>query len=542
MIKSNKNSFIERSNNIHNYKYDYSLVNYVNNASKVEIICPKHGIFLKTPVKHINSKQGCPDCSIINTHNLQRKNIIDFINESNIIHNHKYDYSLVEYKINREKVKIICSIHGIFEQTPSNHLNGKGCVYCGGTSKLDTNLFIHKSKMIHGDKYDYSLVDYENTQTKVKIICSIHGIFEQLPNNHLSKEQGCYKCLGMISDTNSFIDICSKMHNNKYDYSLVKYDNITSKVDIICPEHGIFSQRCDSHRNGSGCIKCSNNGISKEEVEINDFILSLNINTEIKNRDILDGKELDIYIPNKSIAIEYNGLYWHSEQFVDRKYHLNKTELCESKGIKLIHVFEDEWIYKQDIVKSRLKNILGLTSNKIYARKCIIKSVIYKDVKKFLNENHIQGETKSSINIGLYYNNELISLMTFGKRPMINNFSLELIRFCNKLNTSVIGGANKLLQYFIKTYKPNEIISYADRRWSQGDLYEKLGFEFISNTIPNFSYIINKKRINRLKFQKHILIKDGYDGNKTANQIMLDNNIYRIYDSGNKKYILNIIN
>ena len=221
---------------------------------------------------------------------------------------------------------------------------------------------------------------------------------------------------------------------------------------------------------------------------------------------------------------------------------MNKTELCESKGIKLIHVFEDEWIYKQDIVKSRLKNILGLTSNKIYARKCIIKNVIYKDVKKFLNENHIQGETKSSINIGLYYNNELISLMTFGKRPMINNFSLELIRFCNKLNTSVIGGANKLLQYFIKTYKPNEIISYADRRWSQGDLYEKLGFEFISNTIPNFSYIINKKRINRLKFQKHILIKDGYDGNKTANQIMLDNNIYKIYDSGNKKYILNIIN
>jgi hypothetical protein len=541
MVKINIVDFIERSNKIHGNKYDYSLVDYVNNSTKVKIICPIHGVFLKAPVKHINSKQGCKHCSTVEAHNNQRKDIDIFISESKIIHDNKYDYSLVEYKTNRAKVKIICPEHGVFEQTPSNHLRGRGCMYCGGTSKLDTNLFIYKSKLIHKNNYDYSLVNYINSQTRVKIICPEHGIFEQLPNNHLSKEQGCYKCLGMISDTESFINVCSKIHNNLYDYSLVMYDNITSKVDILCPTHGLFSMRCDSHRNGVGCPKCSNNGISKEEIEINEFILSLGIDTKIKDRTILDGKELDILVPEKNVAIEYNGLYWHSEQYVDKDYHLNKTESCKNKNIKLIHIFEDEWLDKKEIVKSRLRNILGLTKNKIYARNCIIKQVSTKESKVFLNDNHIQGDCKSSVVIGLFYNDELVSLMTFGKRPMIGDNSQELIRFCNKINTTVIGGADRLLKFFIKTYRPKEIISYADRRWSQGDLYEKLKFDFVGNTVPNFFYIINKKRVNRLKFQKHKLVKSGYDKNKTANQIMLENNIYKIYDCGSKRYVLNNI-
>jgi hypothetical protein len=538
MVKNTQEKFIADSIKIHNNKYDYSLVEYVNNSNKVKIICPEHGVFLKTPVKHLNAKQGCPKCSNIKLHNVQRKNTNTFIIEAKKIHNDKYDYSLVDYKKNRIYVKILCPEHGVFEQTPSNHLNGKGCPYCGGTAKLDTNLFIYKSRKIHGDKYDYSLTNYVNSHTKVWIICPKHGVFEQLPNNHLSKEQGCYNCLGKINNTESFISICSKIHNNKYDYSLVYYNDITGKVDIICPEHGIFSQRCDSHRNGIGCPKCSNNGSSKGEHEINDFILSLGLKTKLKNRQIIDGKELDIYIPSHNIAIEYDGLYWHSEEFVDKNYHLNKTELCEKIGIQLIHIFEDEWVYKKDIVKSRLKNILGLTENKIYARKCEIKEVSAKDSKQFLDCNHIQSSVKSTKNIGLYYHNELVSIMTFGRRPMINKYDQELIRFCNKLDTIVVGGANKLLKYFVKTYKPKEIVSYADRRWSQGNLYQQLNFNLIKNTIPNFYYIIDKKRVNRLNYQKHKLIKDGYDKNKTANQIMSDINIKKIYDCGTKKYLI----
>jgi len=314
-------------------------------------------------------------------------------------------------------------------------------------------------------------------------------------------------------------------------------------VTIICPEHGEFEQRVDVHRNGGNCPKCSNGGTSKHELEIKDFIKSLKLKINENERNIIKPLELDIFIPSHNLAIEFNGVYWHSEEYVNSDYHLNKTKLCESKNIKLIHIFEDEWVLKKDIVKSRLKNILGLTENKIYARKCTIKEVSSKETKKFLNNNHIQGNVNSKIRVGLYFNNELVSMMTFGKlRKILGSKSIEnkyeLLRFCNKLDTIVIGGADKLLKYFIKLYEPNEIISYADRRWSQGNLYEKLNFKFIHNTKPNYYYLINKKRENRFNYRKDILVKQGFDINKTEHEIMLERNIYRIYDCGNKKYSL----
>ena len=545
MKKKTTTDFLYEAKKIHGDKYDYSLVNYVNNSSKVSIICPIHGEFEQTPVKHLNNKQGCAKCSNVKTHNLQRKGLTLFIKDAKKIHGDKYDYSLVDYVNNRNKVKIICPIHGEFEQIPSNHLKGKGCLYCGGTSKLDNNLFIKKAKEIHGDKYDYSLVDYKESCEKINIICSEHGVFEQTPNNHLSKKQGCYKCLGEIYDLDSFINICSTIHNGKYDYSLVKYGKITDNITIICPIHGEFEQRCDSHKQGNGCTKCSNNGTSKIEKDINNFLTNLGVNTKTNDRGILNGQELDIFIPSHNLAIEYNGLYWHSEQYVKSNHHLNKTELCEKQNIQLIHIFEDEWLHKQDIVKSRIKNILGLTENKIYARKCVIKEVTSKDTKNFLNYNHIQGNVNSSIRIGLYYDGELVSLMTLGKgrvalgSNVIDN-SYELLRFCNKLDTSVIGGADKLLKHFIKSYQPKEIISYADRRWSNGNLYEKLGFNFIHNSKPNYFYILDKKRKYRFGFRKDILVKQGFQENKSEHEIMLERNIYRIYDCGNKKYVLKI--
>jgi hypothetical protein len=246
-----------------------------------------------------------------------------------------------------------------------------------------------------------------------------------------------------------------------------------------------------------------------------------------------------------NIAIEFDGLYWHSEKKVKNDYHLNKTIECEKKGIQLIHVFEDEWLYKQDIVKSRLSNILGLTPSKIYGRKTEIREVTPKDSKVFLDTNHIQGNVNSSIKLGLYYNDELVSLMTFGTlRKSMGGISkegsYELFRFCNKLDTTVIGGADKLLKHFIKTYNPKEIISYADRRWSQGGLYEKLGFTHIHDSKPNYWYIIGTNREYRFKYRKDVLVKEGFDPSKTEHQIMLERGINRIYDCGNKKYVLSI--
>ena len=186
-------------------------------------------------------------------------------------------------------------------------------------------------------------------------------------------------------------------------------------------------------------------------------------------------------------------------------------------------------------MKFRIKNILGVNGNVIYARNCHIKEVDGHTSNKFLFENHIQGKCASSIKLGLFYNDELISLMTFGKsRHFIGSGKIEweLLRFCNKMDTRVVGGASKLLKHFIKTYNPNEIISYADKRWSDGNLYEVLGFQKYNESKPNYFYIINGKREYRFNYRKSILVKQGYDPNKTEKQIMEERGIPRIYDCG----------
>lgn len=274
-----------------------------------------------------------------------------------------------------------------------------------------------------------------------------------------------------------------------------------------------------------------------------EFIKSIlpNENVIIGDRNLLSPLELDIYIPSKNIAFEYNGLYWHSELKVDYNYHLNKTILCNKKNIRLIHIFEDEWIYSKEIVKSRIKSILGLELKRISASKCKIHEITSKECKQFLTDNHIQGACQSLHQYGLFYKDEMVSVMCFGHlRKNLNNKGgendYELLRFCNKLNTKVIGGASKLLTHFIRDYKPETILSFADRRWSNGDLYEKLGFKWIRDSKPSYFYIVNNKRENRFKYRKSELVKQGFDKDLSEHNIMKNRHIYRIYDCGTKVY------
>ena len=234
-------------------------------------------------------------------------------------------------------------------------------------------------------------------------------------------------------------------------------------------------------------------------------------------------------------------MYWHNSKFKDSNYHLDKLNDCEEKGIKLIQIFEDEWDNKQEITKSRLLNILNLTKRKIFARKTEMREVNSSLSMKFLRENHIQGELGSSIKLGLFYNNELVSLMTFGSlRKNLGQTkkegSWELLRFCNKLNTTVVGGASKLFKNFIENYSPKEVITYADRRWSNGEMYKHLGFNFEENTKPSYFYVANKKRENRFKYRKSELIKQGFNKNISEKEIMEGRNILRIYDCGTKRF------
>ena len=286
--------------------------------------------------------------------------------------------------------------------------------------------------------------------------------------------------------------------------------------------------------------------VSKEEKELVSFIHSIYDKQIIENdRSILNGKELDIYLPDKKIAIEFNGLYWHNELHKDKNYHIDKYNQCLKKGIQLIQIWEDDWNNKNEIVKNIIKSKICDTFIKIGARKCTIKEISHNDCYDFLNKYHLQGNINSSVRLGLYYNDELLEVATFGKlRKIMNskstNNEYELYRLCSKNGYTVIGGFSKMLSYFIKKYNPSNIITYASLDISSGDVYNKCGFKEISITKPGYFWIINNVRQNRFNYTKQKLISMGFDSSLSEDEIMHSLGYYKLYDSGNKKFILTI--
>ncbi|MEM2159553.1 MAG: NUMOD3 domain-containing DNA-binding protein [Candidatus Nitrosotenuis sp.] len=276
-------------------------------------------------------------------------------------------------------------------------------------------------------------------------------------------------------------------------------------------------------------------GTSNLEDEIYQELLVFS-NFEIRRHDksILKNLELDFYIPEKQIAIEVDGLYWHSDLAgYNSLKHLVKTEACEKQGIHLIHIFENEWLYKRDLVISRLKAKLGY-SNKIYARCCTVVEIDARLKKQFLVENHLQGDTVSAVNIALKYQNEIVAVMTLGCPRFSKKHEWELIRYCSIKHTNIVGGASKLFSYFLKTYNPKNIVSYADRRWNTGNLYKSLNFDLIAISSPNYWYFKNTTMFHRMSLQKHKLLKkfDG-DPDKTEWELAQENGFNRIWDCGN---------
>lgn len=308
-MKSNTQQFIKKAVEKHGDRYDYSLVDYINNCTKVKIICKEHGIFEQIPTNHLLKGNGCRRCHI----NKTKLTTKEFIERANKIHENEYDYSLVDYINTETKIKIICKEHGEFEQTPHRHLAGDGCKKCGmiklkdnSHNRLSQEEFIKKANLIHNYRYDYSLVDYKNARTKIEIICKNHGKFEQKPKDHLHQRQGCPQCPTFIS----------KPHQKVVNYL-----------------------------------------IEKELKEHEDFI--------INDRSLISPFELDIYVIRPAIAIEIDGEYWHGK--LDRcrqnKDYIKsredrKNKRCEEKKIKLLR-FTDKEINKDfEKVKEKINNCL----------------------------------------------------------------------------------------------------------------------------------------------------------------------------------------
>jgi len=294
-------------------------------------------------------------------------------------------------------------------------------------------------------------------------------------------------------------------------------------------------------KNGIECNKYY--GQSGPEKEIFDFIREIYTGKIVTNDRKTIGIELDIYLPEKKIAIEFDGLYWHSSKFKSKNFHLDKTMKCEELGIQLFHIFEDEWHNKKDIWKSVLKNALGICDLKIGARKTDVRLVGKEESKRFFEINHLQGSCQHKICYGLYFNDVLVAAMSFGKSRFNKKYDWELLRFCNKLDHVIIGGASRLLNIFRKQHL-GSIVSYANRRWSMGNLYETLKFEQEKISAPNYFYFRTNRCVleSRHKYQKHKLknIENFlFDDATSEQENMLRNGFLAIHDSGNKVYTLN---
>lgn len=281
-------------------------------------------------------------------------------------------------------------------------------------------------------------------------------------------------------------------------------------------------------------------GASRAEEELFE-LLTNELGLEVKRHDrtTIAPLELDLFISSHKLAIEFNGLYWHSARFKPKNYHLQKLEVALSAGIRLIQIFEDEWNLKRELVVSRIKHALGL-SERVHARACELQQVTGQQAAEFFDKNHLQGSAVASVSVGLFFNSELVACASFRRPRFTDEADWELIRYASRAGMTAVGGFSRLLSWFVKTHQPSSILSYADRRWSEGKLYETAGFKLKRVTAPGYSYVINGRRVNRLRLTKANLSKlRGYDSTLTEREnARLLLGAERVWDCGQLVYVL----
>lgn len=470
-------------------------------------------------------------------------------------HGTRFDYSSVEYVNANTEVSVGCRIHGKFPVKPELHRINKngGCPGCTSEARSTSSSqrpAIETFKLLH-PKLTFG--PYTGIHDPLPFICNVHG--NQIRHKASAfYDSGCPLCAAVDqgnrvrmarakTEQQRHAGIIDRSVRDGFEY--LGYHNL--KLHVRCKTHDesfwITSQNHTTQIHG-GCPKCYTKHISAPETEVYNYIKTLSQTAVQSDRTVLKPKELDIYDPESKIAIEFDGLYWHSSGSKEndaesRKKHVHKTDECNKLGIQLFHVFENEWNEKPEIWKSVIQNAYG-QSSKVYARQCEIGAVDSKTARAFCDANHLQGGSNSSIAYGLYHNTVLVSLMTFGP-ARYSDAKYELLRFCNKLGLTVVGGASKLIKHFRKHHS-GSIVSYANKRWSIGNLYDALGFEYLHDSDPCYWYFKtdDSTMFHRSSFMKHKL-KDKletFDPDMSEVDNMYANGYRRIWDSGNKVYIL----
>lgn len=544
--KMNNDEFVRRCKET-NPDLIYPPENFSGTRNPYTAICPVHGPITKTANLFYRTT-GCSKCAAIKRGEKTRIDKKQWIMDCTNIHDGKYDYSSVEFELQSDKVTIICPIHGSFTQRADVHRKGHGCWECRnqsitGVPRLSVDNFLELAAQKHDNKYLYDQNTYTRREDYVTIICPEHGPFEQKAHAHLSG-QGCPQCAILKnndSKRNSIEDFIQQSqfhHADRYDYSKSEYHGVMSKIEIVCREHGSFWQAAGDHMRGYGCPACSaGNYVSKPEKELVEFIRE-NYQGEIRTsvRDLISPQELDIYLPEHNLAIEYCGLYWHSEKAgKNQMYHANKHDECKKKGIRLITIFEDEWVEKTTIVKSTLRHFLGNSPKGIAGRKTEIKQITWDIARAFIDAHHLLGSgTPATYCFGAYYGDTLCGVMTFGSptNEQGEAYVIEMKRYATDGNNNP-GVASKMFKHAIQELNLTKVRAFVDRRWFTGTFKAISGFTEVDVTKPSLWWTDFKTRYHRRKFSH---IRSPGNGKTKSEYLYETERVSRIWDCG--KYVM----
>jgi hypothetical protein len=431
----------------------------------------------------------------------------------------RYDFGQAVYHGALERMTgIVCRDHGKFTQYPAQlRKNGAGCPACGDmvrrAKKRSPQADVIAAAMArHGGFYSYERAAYVNNATKFTVTCPLHGDFSIAPNNHVAGGRGCPACGALkrghrknLGDSarktadakiakfaTKFIEDARVVHGDVYDYSAVRYTGQQEKITIICSDHGPFEQRPEHHvKRAHGCPECSHHR-SKGEAALAKFV-SIFAAIEERNRRVIPPKELDIYVPSASLAVEYCGEYWHASPTADdestyRKRHAEKQQMCQRAGLRLLTVYESEWLTRGPAIKRLLRNALGKIPGRLMARKCSVEAVPVSEAAAFFDVYHPQGGAGWGTHYGLRYRGKLVACMRFAFGANDRGASAErawtLARYATRLPVS--GGASRLFSAFTAEHQPEVVKSFSDNRYFTGAMYEKLGFLMEEDMAPDY--------------------------------------------------------
>lgn len=431
----------------------------------------------------------------------------------------RYDFGQARYHGALARITgIVCRQHGTFSQYPSQlRKGGAGCPACGGElraakRRASPEDVIAQAAARHDGFYGYGRAVYVNNATKFTVTCPHHGDFDIAPNNHVSGGKGCPACgalrRGRRKDTGAsarktadakiakfaakFLHEARAVHGGTYDYSAVEYRGQQEKVTISCPDHGAFLQTAEHHvKRAQGCPECSHHR-SKGEAAIARFMSTFGP-TEERNRKLIAPKELDIYAPSARVAVEYCGEYWHAASSVEeertgRTRHEDKYKACEALGIRLLTVYESEWLARPKVIKRLIRNVLGKARGRVAARKCGLRTVGSREAGAFFEQYHPQGGSGWGEHYGLEYRGKLVACMRFAHGANDRGTGAErvwtLTRYATRV--AVTGGASRLLAAFVLNHNPEIVKSFSDNRYFTGGMYEKLGFTMEEEAGPDY--------------------------------------------------------